>query len=83
MDLISPKPDLLVVFNDAICKVRREFLAYMSKRLIQIIPTQFQLLISAVIYMYIKHYNIKPKWSHENIWIHVHPWISVDSIYQI
>lgn len=53
MDLISPKHDLLVVFNGAICKVRREFLAYMSKRLIQIIPTQFQLLISAVIYMYI------------------------------
>lgn len=31
MDLTSPKPDLLVVFTDAIkCKVGREFLAYMS-----------------------------------------------------
>lgn len=34
MDLISPKPDLLVVFTDAIkCKVGREFLAYMSKKI--------------------------------------------------
>lgn len=42
MDLISPKPDLLVVFTDAIkCKVGREFLAYMSKRLINSIIHDF------------------------------------------
>lgn len=46
MDLISPKPDLLVVFTDAIkCKVGREFLAYMSKKINKFNYTRFSFTI--------------------------------------